>query len=122
MPVQKELSDQNFRRISWINIFLIPPLMILFAWPWSILGIWLEFTEVLLYIGMFCFAFPFSLTILHGHVTIALGALHRNKYYEWLKNHRWSYGFLIRPFFFSTRFRLSLLFFSFGILLTGVML
>ncbi len=119
---QAELSERNFRRISWINIVLTPPLFILFAWPYLFMGLWFEFPGVMLYPGTFTFSFPFTLTILHGHVTIALGALHRNEYHEWLTRHSWSYGFLIRPVFFSPRFRLTLLIFSLAILLAGVLL
>lgn len=122
MRSPKELSEQNFRRISRINILLTPPLFILFAWPYFIFALWSEFPELLLYSGTACFSLPFTLTILHGHVTIALGALHRFHYYDWLNQHSWSYGFLIRPLFFSTRFRLILLLLSFGIIPIGVML
>lgn len=119
---QAELSERNYRRISWINTVLTPPLFVLFAWPYMFFGLWFEFPEVLLYPGIFCFSLPFTLTILHGHVTIALGALHRDHYHEWLTKHSRSYGFLIRPVFFSTRFRLTLLLLSLAILLAGILL
>jgi hypothetical protein len=117
-----ELSDQNFRRISWINILLSPPLFLLFAWPYVVFALRFDMPELMLQMGTFCFSFPFTLTIIHGHVTAALGALHRIRYYEWLAEHRWSYGFFIRPIFFSTRFRLIFLLIGFVILFSGVML
>ncbi len=122
MASQKELSEQNFRRISWINLLLIPPLFILFAWPYAVIGLWFDLPEFWLHVGTFCFAFPFTMTIIHGHVTIALGALQRSHYYEWLTKYRWGFGFWIRPVFFSTRFRLILLIISLVLLLAGVML
>lgn len=122
MMNRTELSEQNFRRISWINILLIPPLILLFAWPYLILARIIGIGDFLLYSGTLCFSLSFTLTILHGHVTIALGALHRSHYHEWLNGHRWSYGFLLRPVFFSTRFRLILLILSFVMLVAGLML
>ncbi len=118
----RELSEQNFRRISWINTLLTPPLLILFAWPYAVIGLWFDFPEYWLYAGSFLFAFPLTLTILHGHVTMALGALQRSHYHEWLERRRWGYGFWIRPFFFTTRFRLILLIISLGMLIAGVMM
>lgn len=119
---QPELSAKNYRRISWINILIAPPLFVLFAWPYYILGTRIELPGLLLNAGSFCFAFPFTLTIIHGHVTMAIGSLHRNNYYKWLAAHRWSYGLLIRPVFFSTRFRIAFLIISFGFLLSVIML
>lgn len=122
MLSRKELSEQNFRRISWINLLMIPPLFLLFAWPYAMIGLWFDFPELWLYAGTFFFAFPFTMTIIHGHVTIALGALQRSHYYEWLSKHRWGYGFWLRPACFSTRFRLILLLISFTLLLAGVIM
>ncbi|MFO8028461.1 MAG: hypothetical protein R6U28_01245 [Cyclonatronaceae bacterium] len=119
MASHKELSERNFRRISWINILLTPPLLLLFAWPYAILGLWFEFPEFWLYTGAFLFAFPLSLTIIHGHVTLALGALQRSHYYEWLTRRRWGFGFWIKPAFFATRFRLIPLIISLFMLLAG---
>lgn len=117
-----ELSEQNFRRINWINIALTPPLLLVFSWPFFIFSRYIGMPDPLLFAGTFCFAFSFTMTILHGHVTIALGALHRDRYHQWLDSHRWGHGFLIRPLYFSTRFRLIILIFGFVILITGLML
>lgn len=122
MASRKELGEINFRRISWINFLLAPPLFILFAWPYAVLGLWFDLQEYWLYSGTFFFAFPLTLTIIHGHVTIALGALQRSHYYDWLKRQRWSYGFWIRPFFFTTRFRLILLIVSLAMLAAGIII
>ncbi len=117
-----ELSESNFRRISWINILLTPPLLLVFAWPFYFILNQLPLPATLVYVATFCFAFPFTLTILHGHVTIAIGAPHRLHYYQWLLKHSFSYGLLIRPLFFSTRFRLILLVLGVGILIIGFVL
>ena len=82
--MKSEFSTSNFIRISVINWALTLPLLILFAWPYYYaareLGLDLSFR----YIGAFMFAMPFLLTIIHGHVTMALGSIHRYRYYEWL--------------------------------------
>ncbi|MDG5767732.1 hypothetical protein QA596_09665 [Balneolales bacterium ANBcel1] len=116
------MSEQNFRRISRINILLVPPLFIIFAWPYYVLGIQAGLPELLLFAGSAGFSLSFTLTILHGHVTIAVGAPHRYNYHDWLRRHRWSYGLLIKPIFFSTRLRLFLLILSAGILISGLVL
>lgn len=116
------LNEQNFRRISWINILLAPPLFILFSWPYFFFALWYDFPEIVLYAGTFCFSFPFTLTIIHGHVTVALGALHRGIYHDWLKKHHWGFGFFLRPLLFSTRFRFILLFLSFAAFGAGILL
>lgn len=118
----RELNELNYRRISWINILLMPPLVLLFGWPFYMFGFWFEIPGFLQKTGSLVIALSFSLTILHGHVTMALGALHRHHYHEWLNKRRWSYGFLIRPFLFTTRFRLFFLMFGFALLLSGIML
>lgn len=122
MTGNRELSEQNFRRISWINILLTPPLFILFSWPYAMIGLWFELRELWLYTGTFLFAFPLVQTIIHGHVTIALGALQRSHYHEWLKRRKWAMGFWIRPLFFTTRFRLILLILSLGMLVSGILI
>jgi len=71
------------------------------------------------YPGSIIFALPFMLTILHGHVTTAMGALHRHHYYNWLKDHPLTYGMLFHPIIISTRFRLSLFFLSLILLTIG---
>ena len=117
-----ELSEQNFRRISWINVLLTPPLLALFAWPYYALAQMVSMDERLYLAGMLFFSLPFTLTILHGHITIALGALHRSEYHEWLDRRRWSFGFLMRPVFFTTRLRLALLMLGLVVFVAGMFL
>lgn len=111
MP-QSELSQRNYKRISIINWVLSVPLFTLFAWPYLSIAASLNLEIIIGYIGAILFSLPFSLTILHGHVTMALGSLHRHHYYSWLEENPLTYGLFFHPLFTSTRFRLLLLVFS----------
>lgn len=113
-----ELSERNFKRIALINWLLTVPMLLIFAWPYYLLGKWSGISFPPAFIGSFIFALPFMMTVLHGHVTMALGALHRDKYYEWLSGHPLSYGFFFHPIMFRTRFRLSI--FLFSLLIFGI--
>lgn len=106
---QNELSPSNFRRISYINWVITVPLAILFSWPYLYLGRHMEIANWALYPGAIVFATPFVLTILHGHATLALGSLHRGKYYEWLESKPLTFGLLFHPVLASTRLRLAIL-------------
>lgn len=77
------------------------------------LSIWL------LIAGSISFSTPFAITILHGHVTMALGSVHRDYYYQWLQSRPYSFGFLYHPILIRTRFRLSMFYLSLGLLLAG---
>ena len=118
--VPSELSEKNYRRITLINWVTILPLLILFAWPYyfacQLLGAGL-YTSLL---GSTLFALPFTATILHGHVTMALGSLHRHHYYRWLSSRPFTYGLLFHELFISTRFRLIILLLSLVLLAVGV--
>lgn len=116
-----ELSPKNYKRISIINWLLSVPLIILFAIPYLLIAELINAQTIISYIGAFLFSIPFSLTILHGHVTMALGSLHRHHYYEWLKENTLTYGLFFHPMFTRTRFRLILIVLSLGILALGRM-
>ncbi len=118
MPAS-ELSEQNYRRIAFINWALSVPLLLIFAWPYYFFCNSLGISKIIAYPGSIIFALPFMLTILHGHVTTAMGALHRHHYYKWLKGHPFTYGVLFHPIIISTRFRLSLVLFSLILLIAG---
>ncbi|MDZ7772240.1 MAG: hypothetical protein U5K31_05795 [Balneolaceae bacterium] len=104
-----ELNPSNYRRISYINWVITLPLAILFAWPYLYLGRLAGIESWALYPGSILFAAPFVLTILHGHATLALGSLHRGRYYEWLEHKPLTFGLLFHPVLASTRLRLALL-------------
>lgn len=108
-----ELNESNYRRIAIINWLLTVPMMVLFAWPYYYAAGLLDITPLFRFIGALMFALPFMLTILHGHVTMALGSPHRHLYYKWMKNDRpLTFGIFFHPMFVSTRFRLILLILS----------
>lgn len=118
MP-QSELSQKNYKRISIINWLLCVPLIVLFAWPYLFIARFLDAEPILNYIGAVLFSLPFTLTILHGHVTMALGSLHRHHYYDWLEEKALTYGLFFHPMFTRTRFRLILLVISAIVLVLG---
>lgn len=116
MMEYSELSERNFRRICLINWVLKVPALLIFAWPYYLMAKWTGVSLNIAFIGAFVFALPFMMTILHGHVTMALGALHRNHYYSWIERHPLTYGFFFHPVFFRTRFRMLILILSFMLL------
>lgn len=111
MP-HSELSEYNFKRISLINWTLSTPLMFIFGWPYIYAA----------YPGAFFFSLPLLFTILHGHVTMALGSSHRHHYYNWLTDRPYTYGLFFHNLFAKTRFRLTLLATSFTALFIGIYL
>jgi len=104
---KNELTHNNYKRISIINWSLAPLLMFFFSWPFFRLGEMAHSNFILNYAGSLLFAFGFSLTILHGHVSIAIGSLHRHLYYQWLSENKFTYGFLFLNFMTRTSVRLS---------------
>lgn len=104
---KNELTDNNFKRISVINWSLAPLLMFFFSWPFFRLGEMADSNIYFNYAGTLLFAFGFSLTILHGHVSVAIGSLHRHLYYKWLTENKFTYGFLFTNFMTKTSVRLS---------------
>ena len=115
-----ELNESNYRRISIINWGLSVPMMVLFAWPYFYVARLLGINELYGYFGAFIFAIPFMMTILHGHVTMALGSVHRHVYYEWMTEEKpLTYGLFFHPMFVKTRFRLILLIISLLLLPIG---
>ncbi|MDX1586373.1 MAG: hypothetical protein R3222_06505 [Balneolaceae bacterium] len=117
--MNRELNPKNYKRISLINWLLTVPLVVLFAVPYLSIATFINAHTGASYVGALLFSVPFCLTIMHGHVTMALGSLHRNHYYEWLENNTLTYGLFFHPMFTSTRFRLILLVISVIILFLG---
>jgi len=52
---------------------------------------------------------------------MAVGASHREHYYNWLQNYTFTYGLLFHPIVIKTRFRLSLFFLSVAMLAGGLL-
>lgn len=119
MNPKSELNESNYKRIAIINWALSVPLLVIFAWPYFFLSELLYINKMLSFPGSIFFGLPFMLTILHGHVTMALGAAHRHHYYRWLSDNPLSFGLLFHFGIISTRFRLILFFFSLIILFIG---
>ncbi len=117
--MSSELNEKNYRRITLINWSLTVPLLLIFAWPYYFICELSSVEKYVSYPGSILFAIPFMLTILHGHVTMALGTLHRHHYYHWLNENPLTYGLLFHEILISTRFRLILLITSGLILLTA---
>lgn len=115
-----ELNERNYRRICIINWLLSIPLLLIFAWPYFFLSELFYINRNIAFAGSILFALPFMLTILHGHVTMALGAVHRHHYYNWLQEKPYTYGLLFHPVVISTRFRLILFFISLVIFVIGL--
>lgn len=120
--MNQELNPKNFKRISIINWLLSVPFFILFAWPYWTIANFASIDQTLIYIGCTLFSIPFMITILHGHVTVALGEAHRHHYYKWLDNHPLTYGLFFHPVIIRTRFRLILLVVSAVVFLLGFFL
>lgn len=117
---KNELTHTNYKRISLINWCLTPLLMFFFSWPFFRLGAMAHSNLFFNYSGSLLFAFGFALTILHGHVSVAIGSLHRHLYYEWLMENRFTYGFLFLNYMTKTSFRLSVIFLAFLLQLFGI--
>lgn len=115
----QELNLKNFKRIHLINWLLCLPLLLLFTWPYIYMARFTGIEDFLTYPGAAFFAVPFMITILHGHVTMALGSAHRHHYYEWLTENPLTYGLLFYPVMIRTRFRLILLVISLVLFIVG---
>lgn len=107
-----ELSVRNFKRICFINWSLSLPMILMFAWPYFLVASWSGVGTTVSVIGAFIFSLPFMMTVLHGHVTMALGALHRHHYYDWLVQYPLTLGFFFHPIMFRTRFRITIAVFA----------
>ncbi|MEX0770735.1 MAG: hypothetical protein WD035_08380 [Balneolaceae bacterium] len=115
-----ELNEKNYRRIALINWTIAMPLLLVFSWPYFFVCQVFGIDRIVGYPGAILFGLPFMITLMHGHVTMALGALHRHHYYNWLKNFPLTYGLLFHEILISTRFRLILFVISLFILMIGM--
>jgi hypothetical protein len=112
-----ELAKKNFERIYRINWVLCGPFLLMFGWPYYMVAS--LFSPTLLALtGALFFSIPFTLTILHGHISVAVGALHRDQFYDWQSRRNKFFRVSFHPVLFTTRFRLILL--SISLMLMGV--
>lgn len=114
-----ELNERNYKRIAFINWAMSVPLLLIFSWPYFFICGYFGFSKTISFPGAILFGLPFMLTILHGHVTMALGAAHRSHYYSWLSDYPLTFGLLFHSVIISTRFRLFLFFLSMILLAIG---
>lgn len=119
--MNQELNPGNFRRISIINWLLSVPFFLLFAWPYWYIADFAGIEKIITYVGCTFFSVPFMITILHGHVTMALGEAHRHHYYNWLHEKPLTYGLFFHPGMMRTRFRLIFLVISVLLFLAGLL-
>ncbi|WP_340105603.1 hypothetical protein [Rhodohalobacter sp. 8-1] len=117
-----ELTEKNYLRICFINWALSVPILLIFAWPYFFICEFFMVPKIISLPGSIIFALPFMLTLLHGHVTMAVGAAHREHYYEWLQQYTFTYGLLFHPIIVKTRFRLSLFTLSILLIIVGMLL
>lgn len=116
-----ELNPSNYRRVARINFLMSIPLFGLFAWIGFALPYAIYPHALSALIASMIMAFPLMLTMLHGHVTIALGVIHRDLYYQWLARKGNTMGWFFHPIFTKTTFRLScILFYSLWVVITGI--
>lgn len=116
-----ELNERNYKRIAFINWTLSVPLLLIFAWPYFFLSKLFYIHKAISFPGSIIFGLPFMFTILHGHVTMALGAAHRHHYYNWLSTFPFTFGLLFHSVITSTRFRLFLFLLSMLLLTIGIL-
>ncbi len=114
-----ELQQSNFWRICIINWLLVGPVLLLFGLPYYVVAKNVLGNHYLWLPGSLLFAMPFMLTVLHGHVTIAVGRAHRNHYYEWLENRPFSAGLGYHPMLLTTRFRFGMILMALLLLVLG---
>ncbi len=104
-----ELNKKNFKKICLVNGLTFFPILILLSWPYFYAGFLINLPNILRVPGSVMFGLPFTLTILHGIVTVSVGSMQRRYFYDWLRNHPYTYGLPYHPLFVSTRFRLALI-------------
>jgi len=117
--VSSELQHSNYRRICALNWLLVGPVLLLFGIPYYIIAQQLVSNPYLWLPGSLLFAMPFMLTVLHGHVTIALGRAHRDHYYEWLSSKPFTAGLGYHPLLLATRFRFGMVMMALLLMVLG---
>lgn len=118
----KELTETNYNRIYRLNWLISGPLLVILGWPYLLLAEVLELNFLSALLGALFFSVPFSLTILHGHISVAVGTLHRDRYYAWQNTKTGVYKYTFNPVLFTTRVRLILISLSILILVLGLIL
>lgn len=119
--MSEELTERNFTRIYRLNWAICGPLLVLFGWPYYLVASTMLGEPVGL-IGSFFFSLSFTLTIIHGHIAVAVGALQMETYHAWHQQSSGFFRFAFHPVLFSTRFRLLSLILSLLLVLAGYLI
>lgn len=104
-----EINPLNFRRVAAINWLLTGPALVFFAWPYLRLCEALGTSELAGYIGAGFFSISFTLTVVHGHISMAVGDLHRHEFHQWTRRRTHPWKLAYHPALFRYRTRLGLL-------------
>lgn len=104
-----EITHRNFTRVSAINWWLTGPSLVFFAWPYLRLSESVGTSELAAMIGAGLFSVSFTLTIVHGHISMAVGELHRVEFHRWTRRRRMPWRLAYHPALFRYRTRLALL-------------
>jgi hypothetical protein len=112
-----ELDIKNFKRIFRINWLIAGPVLVLFAWPYLLICQHFGADRLINLVGAFFFSLPFTLTIVSGHISVAVGPLHFTRYFDWQQNLNGFFKYAFHPMLFRTEFRLVSLVLSLLILI-----
>lgn len=104
-----EINPRNFRRVSVINWLLTGPSLLFFGWPYLRLSEVLGANDVAAWVGAGLFSISFTLTVVHGHISLAVGDLHRIEFHQWTRKRRHPWRLAYHPVLFQYRTRLALL-------------
>jgi len=105
----REINPVNFRRVSAINWLLTGPSLVFFGWPYLRLSDSLGTSDVAALVGTGLFSISFTLTVVHGHISLAVGDLHRIEFHQWTRKRRHPWKLAYHPVLFRYRTRLALL-------------
>lgn len=105
----REITPRNFMRVSAINWWLTGPALVFFAWPYVRLSDALGTSDLASLIGAGLFSISFTLTVVHGHISMAVGELHRGEFHRWTRTRRMPWRLAYHPALFRYRTRLALL-------------
>jgi hypothetical protein len=113
----REITHQNFRRVAAINWLLTGPALVFFAWPYVRLSEAVGASDFATLLGAGLFSISFTLTIVHGHISLAVGDLHRVEFHRWTRKRSYPWRLAYHPALFRYRTRLALLVLSIAALL-----
>lgn len=105
----REINPRNFQRVSRINWWLTGPCLIVFGWPYLRLSEILGTSELIAWIGTGLFSISFTLTVVHGHISLAIGDLHRIEFHQWTRRKPHPWALVYHPVLFRYHTRLALL-------------